>query len=110
MTPTLSVDGYLAFVFLTDWEFNLGHLGWAGYSERCQTLEWLMDSDGAVSDPRADGEMAPCEVSPDDPMVRSAASSDDTTDVDDPLHSLIPNYLRQKWVFTKNDADFYPSV
>jgi hypothetical protein len=107
--------------FLTDLEFEIGTIGIADYLERREVFGWLMaDADpAALRDPRgAPGheqeERPPPEAAEREPRDRAVGAvgegAGQNDGADEPFIEFIPGVLRNRWCFTKNDDDSYPSV
>ncbi|WP_408891526.1 hypothetical protein ACJ2CR_18885 [Myxococcus faecalis] len=130
MLNELTEEGADTFWFLTNWEFDLGLIGLAEYEERYEVLQWLSKRDpntggGPSDDPRGDSKGAAdsprseerVERSEEEAVRKEAAGAGtqqpsaaaQQSDENPPLQ-LIPHGLRERWCFTKNDADSYPSV
>lgn len=114
----LEEEAKIVFWFITDVEYSIGVASLADLHEREEVFEWLdPGAGGRRPDPRgqkhsADESQRPNE--PDEPQAppppeSSADSVSGDREEDEPLQ-LLPLGLRNRWCFTKNDVDFYPSV
>jgi len=119
----LNDDAIAVFGFLTRIEYGLGAIGLADYQERTEILHWLSDSDLRFLDPRGSSppgayrqgaepsENSEAESAPD----IEASTHQETTGAtlrppEESVFQFTPAGLKHRWVFTKNDDDFYPSV
>ncbi|MBN9685900.1 MULTISPECIES: hypothetical protein [unclassified Corallococcus] len=130
MRDELTKEGADTFWFLTNWEFDSGLIGLAEHQERYNILQWLSMRDpsaggGQGDDPRGDLRGSADSSRPEEQVERSdstavrekaagagiqqPAAVARQLDANPPLQ-LIPPELSERWCFTKNDADFYPSV
>ncbi|WP_148282183.1 hypothetical protein [Corallococcus coralloides] len=130
MQDTLTDEGADTFWFLTNWEFDYGLIGLHEYEERYEVLHWLLGnepSDGgqAGNDPRGNLERTADSLRSEEQSENAkphaaheeatgaesqkTGSGSPSPDENLPLQ-LIPPELRNRWCFTKNDADSYPSV
>lgn len=113
----LEREASIVFWFISDVEYSLGVISLADIQDRAEVYAWLLDpgAGGASVDPR-DGE-SPGESNespPQDESTETATpaipSSGTGGKAEDPPLQFLPAGLRSRWCFTKNDADFYPSV
>ncbi|WP_147470065.1 hypothetical protein [Corallococcus sp. AB049A] len=130
MRDVLSDEGADTFWFLTSLQFDYGLLGLHEYEERIEILHWLLESTPSNGgqlgdDPRGNPERAANSLRTEEHSehVEPHASQKEATGNESQNHEtgarppdepfplqLIPPELRNRWCFTKNDDDSYPSV
>lgn len=113
--PILIDDIGHIYWFLSRWEFEFGIIGIAELEERELVFQWIFhQSDGVTnSDPRAlaqTEERTTREESSRNASTGGQSASGGAVDADDLVLEFIPQGLKNIWVFTKDDADSYPSV
>lgn len=115
---SLVKDAARVFWFLTDWEFRVGIIGIADWVEREQVFEWLLDNEatqnadprGAVGREREERRL-PQESPPEEESTQEPSGpAQGHNEEENPPLQFIPAGLPHRWLFTKDDPDFYPSV
>ena len=117
MQTELLEDAVYTYCFLTEWEFDVGIIGISEYEERADVLDWLINYPhrATSTDPRGEAETNEDSSFPIEPLPEGNTGQGDNNqrrpdEEENPSRELIPIGLRQRWAFTKNDADCYPSV
>jgi hypothetical protein len=107
-----SVEARYAYWFLTDWEFDFSLIGISEYIEREEVFAWLVDDEAInAADPRGEAQAEEQERRI-EPRNESDQGEIGKTppEAENPLLEFIPTGLSNRWCFTKDDPDFYPSV